>query len=117
MKKLRVVIKYIALGSVLLFPNTIFSQQNNVDSLKKCLLIQKKDSNKVNIYFQLAKSFERSNPPVGAIFADSALVLARDIDFEKGIDKSLLELGICYYMGSNFDTALIYTNELLRTRK
>jgi len=86
-----------------------FSQQLNrdIDSLKKFLQTAADDTNKVNAFNALCEEFIKTAPKKGAIAsADSAIALARTINFKRGEARGYYFLGYSQSTLDDFSTAL-----------
>lgn len=93
------------------------SAQNQTDSLLTIAKNQGNDSNKVNVLLQLSKINFSEDPNLSIRFADSALKLAIEIGFEKGIALGNKNRGIGFYMQSNYFNAIQSWNRALESYK
>jgi signal transduction histidine kinase len=95
--------KYLAIAFILLVgASKALPQQNvtklNIDSLEKILLTAK-DTHRINILNLIARpdfygKLSRITPATNQIYANEALTLARNINYDKGIANAILNKGI-----------------------
>ena len=74
---------------LLLFFSTMFTlpdyaQPLKIDSLSRLLSIQKTDSNKVTLLWQLAEQYQSFKPDTSLQIAQKALLLAQRLKFTEG---------------------------------
>ena len=60
------------------------AQQDNSDSLKQQLKLAKEDTNKVNVYAELASDYQWSYPDTSLAYSYEGLKLARKLNFTRG---------------------------------
>ncbi len=82
-------------------------------------LIQKlnatgQDTSRVMAYRNIARWYQNKNPDSAVLIADSALQLARKIDFKKGVVYALLTKGVSLDIKGKYPEALSYYFEALR---
>jgi adenylate cyclase len=88
--------------SIFLCSTICFSQNPEIDSLKKALSVEKKDSAKVNILLNLSQDFFSSGPGEAINYAVEAKNLASKINYLDGLARAYKYIGIAYYMQGNF---------------
>ena len=94
---------YIFLGLIHIFPSKLFSQNNEIDSLKNIVQENKKDSISVNALIELSKVYlKKDNIKKSLVYAKEALKIANQIGFKKGIAFSHKQVGMAYYYQGNF---------------
>ena len=96
-------IKKLLFSLSIFFCSTVcFSQNLEIDSLKKALSVEKKDSAKVNILLNLSQDFFSSGPGEAINYAVEAKNLAAKINYLDGLARAYKYIGIGYYMQGNF---------------
>ena len=103
-------VRNIAVLFMMLFSCIVYGQQlGDPDSLKKVIFLQKEDTNKVKLLYNLSFSY------VAGSYADSALVygqqaleLAEKLKYERGAFWSLITLGGSLAVLGNYPLALEY---------
>src|SRR5580704_17950850 len=68
--------------------------QARIDSLMKVFEYSKQDSNKVLLFYALAKEYDNNDSQKAMQYCRKALSLAKQIDFKKGQIKVYNEMGI-----------------------
>lgn len=86
-------------------------QVNTVDSLKKRITVQNDDTTKVNQLNQLTSQIIQSNEAI--TFANQAIKLSEKIGYTKGKALALKNLGLYYFIKSDFIPAEEYWTEAL----
>ena len=82
---IQTLVRHLAISALLLLPGIVFSQEKSVaDSLSGLLKFAKADTGKVNLLTDLAWELKFDDPDQANIHLDSALVLARKLNFPKG---------------------------------
>lgn len=76
------------------------------DSLSKVLLKCAEDTNKVNVYAQLAWELRNSDPDTALYFANKGAELGEKLDYRRGLAACLNNSGVVYYLTSRFREAL-----------
>ena len=104
--KLITIKKYFILLAFLFFSAAAFSQKATADSLGKLLVIEKKDSTRVNLMCQLARSVSVYNPDTALTLSYHAISLARSIDYIEGESKALGILASTLRKIGNYPRAL-----------
>ena len=101
------------LSFVLVFIFSIFSTcvlcQNKkvVDSLKNTLRTAK-DTNRVNILYNLSDKYHQDDPKQGMKYADEAIELSKQLHFSNGLFHGNMSKGLVLYDIGKFDSALYY---------
>ena len=86
--------------------NEVHAQQNEKDSLKHLLQIEKADTGRVLILAELSFLYSESKPDTTMLMALEALTLARKIGFIKGEAESLNRIGNAYHTWGNYTKAM-----------
>ena len=82
------------------------AQNNTVDSLKKLLQIEKQDTGRVMLLYQLSKSYAYSKPDTALLLAQQSLSLSNKIGFVKGEAISMNNIAILFLNTGNYLKAL-----------
>ncbi len=85
-----------------------------VDSLKRALSIEKKDTARVTLMARISEAYRSSKPGTAVIYAQEGLKLARRINFPKGEAAALLALSVSNRELGNLPVALQSALEALR---
>ena len=88
--------------------------KEKIDSLLIELARSKEDTNKVNILNLLSSSYFLINPDSGHTFANNAYKIAIRLKWSKGIANSLTNIGISYWLKSDYPKALDYLFKSLK---
>ncbi|MDO9186922.1 MAG: tetratricopeptide repeat protein [Bacteroidia bacterium] len=100
-------LKIIFCTVVLIFPVIAFSQQNPVDSLISLIKKDKADTNKViHSYILCSKLLNIGLYDSALYYGNSALQLAQQLNFKKGLSGSNGNLGNVYLFQGNYPKAL-----------
>jgi tetratricopeptide (TPR) repeat protein/DNA-binding CsgD family transcriptional regulator len=92
---------------------SVFSQSSETDSLFNLLRTLKEDSSKVKILNDISYQLLKSDFQKSFQYADSALYIAKDISYKKGIALSYTHLSYSSLRMGKPDDALIYINKSL----
>ncbi len=85
----------------------IYAQNKKIDSLLVILKSAKEDTNKVNSLNELSERLWRTdNSSQGMKYAEEALLLAKRLDFERGIIWAYQNIGMHYQYKGNYPQAL-----------
>jgi len=97
----------------------VFGQNNPViDSLENILKIAKADTTKVNNLRSICKEYWKISDYENAMrYAESALLLAKALDYKKGIAKSYTTVGYTYEIQINYPEAMENYFSALNTYK
>ncbi|MEI6576580.1 MAG: tetratricopeptide repeat-containing sensor histidine kinase [Bacteroidota bacterium] len=88
--------------------------QEKIDSMLTALKTSfKTDTAKVNLLDDIAWEYQDVSPDEGISFALQGQKLAQKLSFAKGICKSYLSMGSCYYVKSDYEKALLNFNKAL----
>ncbi|CAN5716377.1 hypothetical protein BH10BAC2_BH10BAC2_17350 [soil metagenome] len=99
---------------ILLFVHTMLYAQNpETDSLLKQLPLAKKDTNKVNLYWDIGASIIFQNAPKALPYFKQGVVLAKKIDYNAGIEKCYNGASLCYAYNAKYDSALVYIDSAM----
>src|SRR5262249_41386721 len=85
----------------------------DIDSLKQLLQVEKADTNKIKLLFDLSLAYSRFRPDTGLLLAQQALSLAQETGFVKGEILSLRGMGIAFQRAGNYPKALMLFFESL----
>ena len=83
-----------------------FAQVSEIEKLSRLLLIEKTDSNKVTLLWNLAKEYQSFKPDTSLLLAQKALLLAQRIKFTEGESRSLGQLATSQYLLGDYPKAL-----------
>lgn len=92
----------------LLSPVVLFSQNNEIDSLRSVIEQSPADTLKVNTLLLLSGKLCREFPEEAVVIATRAKNLAEELNFQKGIAYSLKALGMPYYFQGDYITVLVF---------
>ncbi len=84
-----------------------------IDSLKKVLLTEEEDTQKVNTSNMLSYQLIHSNYEAGLKYSDSALALATKLDYKKGEADCLFIISLLYRVNNNFIQMIQYAIKAL----
>jgi tetratricopeptide (TPR) repeat protein len=107
-------IKYILLSGLCILQLTVFAQKNKADSLQVLLAVEKKDSNKVTILWNMAVASYAYNPDTALSYAQRALFLARKIKYTEGESRSLGIIANSFLKIGNYPKALEFYLDKLK---
>ncbi|WP_162618542.1 tetratricopeptide repeat-containing sensor histidine kinase [Pedobacter yulinensis] len=82
------------------------AQQAAADSLLDTLSKAKPDTAKVWLYFNLGRTYYSSDTEKALDYAGKALVLAQELNFDKGEAKAVNLIGVCQLIQSRFEESL-----------
>lgn len=99
---------------ILLVPQTTFGQIQERDSLLFVLSQSVEDTNKVNTLNTLSDLVYRTDPVKAIVFGKEAKQLAELLDYQKGLAFALKNIGLGYYMQSNYVEASIQWEQSLK---
>ena len=81
--------------------------QTAIDSLQKILSqTSKRDTQRVHLLNELAWEWAGTNPQVGGLYADSAFLLAQELQFESGKISALNRKGVNYWYSGQDSLAI-----------
>lgn len=105
--------------TVFIILNTpLFAQENKlVDSLSIVLETVENDTNKVILLNDLAWELKFDNPQQARIYLDSALMLAQDLDFQKGKGNAYNYRGVVEDIHGNSNLAIQFFEKALTIRQ
>lgn len=87
-----------------------------MDSIRVLLKIAKEDTNKVHILNALSFESKTESPDNSIQYAETALKLAEDLSFKKGMVQSLTNLGLVNTLNDNIEKALKYNLQSLKIK-
>jgi adenylate cyclase len=90
---------------------------NEVDSLKKILSSTIVDSTKVDVLNALCKNFFNTNPDTTIIIANSAKLLAEQINYKAGLALAFKNIGKGYYLQGKYKEAVINWQQAIEVYK
>ena len=91
----------------------VFSQNDKVDSMKIHLQQQSDDTLKVDNLLAISKSTFRYEPDTAIVYANKAISLAKQINYQKGLGYGLKNVGLAYYIKGDFTEVLDYWKKSL----
>lgn len=91
---------------------SLLAQDQEADSLKRLLVVQKEDTNKVKLLNQLAAA--TINTPEAITFGNQAVALAERLNYPRGKALGLKNLGLYNYYKSDFVPAGEYWRQALK---
>lgn len=100
--------KIIGLFFLLSFFSSHAQQEEIIDSLLLVLNKSADDTSKVNVLCELAWDNKDNKPELALEYAEKALKLSGEINFNKGAASSCNTIGIIYYTHGNYDKALVF---------
>ena len=80
--------------------------QNSTEYLENQIKLTKQDTQKVNYYNQLATLHSKDTPSKARKYAETALALAKQIKYNKGITKAYSNIGVTYRIQTQHTKAL-----------
>jgi tetratricopeptide (TPR) repeat protein len=89
-----------------LFPGILSAQKAKVDSLKKLLAVEKTDTGKVKLMWQIASAANFYNPDTALLIAQQALFKAKNTSYLEGESNSLKILANTFMYMGNYPTSL-----------
>jgi two-component system sensor histidine kinase UhpB len=110
-------LRYITLFFILLHSFAAYTQDNYTDSLKRVLLIQKPDTNRVNSLISLSTACSFSYPDSGLVYAQQALSLAEKLQDDNKIFWSIVAMNGCLLVLGNYALELDYAYKALPLAK
>ena len=116
MKNKKTIIKitaYLLVG--LLF--TTLTSADKIDSLKKVIETADHDTTRIKALNQLGWKVMYSNPDTAIILSKQALYLSEKTEDQKNKAKTLNNLGVYYWIKSDYPTALNYHFKALEIRE
>lgn len=100
-KKLSVLRLYL----LLIFCGMSSAQSQEIDSLKRVLLVTKIDTTKANLYNHISNKYKESNPDSTAFYAQKAASLSKKINYPFGLATSFLNKGNSNIILGNYKQA------------
>lgn len=88
-----------------------FSQEKEIDSLKRVLKVTKIDTAKVNIFNNIANRFKEINPDSTAYFAQKATTLSKQINYKFGLANAYVNSGNSNIILGNYKLATAFFNK------
>lgn len=89
-------------------------QRTNLDDLIHKLTIEKSDTGKITLCYRIAYELQFSDPDESMKYANKALQDSREINYEKGIGNSLIQLGNIEQVKGNNTKSEEYNLEALK---
>ena len=86
------------IGMLISKTQLIGQTDGKLDSLLATYALQDQDTSKVKTASALFEEFFKSNPTKALAFAQDGLVLAKQLDYEKGIAVSALQIGNSFFV-------------------
>lgn len=102
------------IGISILSSFTLKAQHTStIDSLKTVLKIAKETKVRVDVFILITEELWHSAPTQAILYSDSALQLAKTINYPKGLALALANKGVAYYtLGNYVDAEKYYKNSL-----
>ena len=91
----------------------VWAQREKIDSLESILSSQGQDTTKVNTLLALGTQIFRFEPEEAIRYSLEAIQLAEKIDYQKGQAYALKNMGLAYYVKSDYEKVLNYWKESL----
>ncbi|MBN2757825.1 MAG: tetratricopeptide repeat protein [Bacteroidales bacterium] len=89
--------------------NILLAQKDSLEKIEKSINNYKEnDTNKINLLIRAAIEFSENENPKSLFYAQEALKLSNELEFEKGKAKSLFLIADYYNNKSDYSTALEY---------
>lgn len=89
------------------------AQNDKADSLKAVISALHEDTTKVDALLDLSSNVFYTHPDTAIIYAEQAKILAEKIDYQKGLGYALKNIGLAYYVKSDFVEVLNYWQQSL----
>jgi signal transduction histidine kinase len=102
-----------ALVLFLFWVSLLNAQNNNTDSLVQALHTMPEDTNKIFTYQAIAQQYLTTQLDSSLVYAEQGLLLAKKLDFYKGIVRCLNVAGNYHERKTKYDLALEYYEEAL----
>ena len=99
---------------VFFFAASSLAQSSNADSLQAALRLEKTDTNKVNLMWQLGSELTNSKPDEALLLTQRSLLLARKINYIAGQSRALAVLANTFLNLGNYPKALEYNLQRLK---
>ncbi|MEW6467567.1 MAG: tetratricopeptide repeat protein [Bacteroidota bacterium] len=93
---------------LILSPHLPAQNRHKVDSLLKLVATLPDDTNKANALYQLSRQYWNSNPDTVILYGNKLLVLARKLDYKKGLAGAFNTIGVAHSDMAEFDSAVAY---------
>ncbi|MGZ4040846.1 MAG: tetratricopeptide repeat protein, partial [Bacteroidia bacterium] len=93
------------------------AQSVNIDSLKKIVQQEKKDSSYLKALYLIAQDAGYRNTDEGEKLAIEAVKFAQQLKWKKGLASSLMVLGSIYDEAGKYNEALTQYEQALQIRK
>ena len=100
-----------------LFPQFILSQNPERDSLLLLLPQLKEDTNKVNLLREVGISIIYQNPPEAIPWFRKAIILAKKLNFNPGLERSFAAHSTAYAFSGKYDSAVLYIDTAIHYAK
>ena len=89
------------------------AQNSKIDSLLGLLNTSVEDTGKVQLYANLSSSIRFTDPAKAIEYGQQGILLARKLDFNKGIAACYLNVSTAYIFSDKLDTALLFLDTAL----
>jgi hypothetical protein len=100
-----------------LISTLVFTQSRKIDSLKLLLETRGKDTVRVNILNQLSREVFYANQKDYLAISLEQKQLSEQLNYRKGIARSLLNIGNYHNINGNADSAFVYYRQSLKLYK
>jgi two-component system, NarL family, sensor histidine kinase UhpB len=95
------------------FHSVVTAQTIATDSLLNELSKAKEDTNKVNTYFWLSRSFRFTEPDKAIAYGHEGILLAKKLHFDAGAAGCYLNVSVAYNYLDKIDSAMLYLDTAL----
>ena len=86
----------------------VIAQQNKIDSFQQLIKIEKVDTNRVFLLWNLAQLYQDNRPDTAMILAEQAYNLSKKIKYIEGESRSVNQIANAYNRVGNYPKALEY---------
>ncbi|MEL7119916.1 MAG: tetratricopeptide repeat protein, partial [Bacteroidota bacterium] len=101
---------------VILFLSTsLYGQNSKLDSLLAVLKTYEQDTNRVNTLLALSVEYASTTPDERLEYGQEALELAKKLSFKSGIAYAQKNIGIYYFLRTDYENTLTYWESSLKT--
>src|SRR5579862_4465751 len=99
---------------ILLINSSLFSQNNEVDTLHAALQKEKTDTGKIILLYKLSLAYQNSKPDSALVLAQEAYFMSKSKKFIKGESWALNQMAFAFNSIGNFPKALKYYLQQLK---
>ncbi|MEP7374000.1 MAG: ATP-binding protein [Chitinophagaceae bacterium] len=113
----KVILHIFMVSSLALLAYSGFAQNAWIDSLKKVVVTEKADTNKILTLQHISNYYSFNNPDSGILYAKEAIALAEKLEYDRGIFWSIVSLDHSLYISGNYSLELEYALKALPIAK